>query len=27
LKNATHFVLLEKSRFELFGAIDAFLKE
>jgi pimeloyl-ACP methyl ester carboxylesterase len=27
LKNATHFVLLEKSRFELYGAIDAFLKE
>jgi pimeloyl-ACP methyl ester carboxylesterase len=27
LKNATHFVLLEKSRFELFEAIDAFLKE
>ena len=27
LKNATHFVLFEKSRFELFEAIDAFLKE
>jgi pimeloyl-ACP methyl ester carboxylesterase len=27
IKNATHFVLFEKPRFEFFEAIDAFLKE
>jgi pimeloyl-ACP methyl ester carboxylesterase len=27
VKNATHFVLFEKQRFEFFEAIDAFLKE
>jgi len=27
IKNASHFVLFEKPRFEFFGAIDAFLKE
>lgn len=27
IKNATHFVLFEKPRFEFFDAIDAFLKE
>jgi pimeloyl-ACP methyl ester carboxylesterase len=27
VKNATHFVLFEKPRFEFFDAIDAFLKE
>jgi pimeloyl-ACP methyl ester carboxylesterase len=27
MKNATHFVLFEKPRFEFFDAIDGFLKE
>jgi pimeloyl-ACP methyl ester carboxylesterase len=27
VKNATHFLLFEKPRFELFEAVDAFLKE
>jgi len=27
VKNATHFLLLEKARFELFEAVDTFLKE
>ena len=26
IKNATHFVLFEKPRFEFFGEIDSFLK-